>query len=58
MLCYCRAEDWITSPQIPSYLLENNAVLYCIGIAEPMFGSTAVLLLYRSPERRLWRVGA
>jgi len=25
-----RAEDWITSPQIPSHLLEGNAKLHCV----------------------------
>jgi hypothetical protein len=29
MLCYCRAEDWITSLQIPSQFLEHNAELHC-----------------------------
>jgi len=29
MLCYRRAEDWVTSPQIPSGLLEHNAELHC-----------------------------
>jgi hypothetical protein len=30
MLRYRRAEDWITSPQIPSHLLEDNAKLHCM----------------------------
>jgi hypothetical protein len=30
MLCYLRAEDWITLPQIPSHFLEHNAELHCM----------------------------
>jgi hypothetical protein len=30
MLRYRRAEDWITSPQIPSHLPEDNAKLHCM----------------------------
>jgi hypothetical protein len=34
MFCYRRAEDWITSPQIPSGLLEHNGELHCMRSAE------------------------
>jgi hypothetical protein len=34
MPCYRRKEDWVTSPQIPSGLLEHNAELHCMRSAE------------------------
>jgi hypothetical protein len=44
-LCYLRAEDWITLPQIPSHFLEHNA--------EPVCGSNTTHSCIRCEARRI-----